>query len=105
MRVDRASIRRAELVIVVHDVEERLMNLPDVVEERDAFDRVALPLIESGCVRNDQRIVRDSPNVLPGLRIVGFDRVQQCLEAGGGKSLEGATRSTLANKERHSNES
>ena len=84
---------------IVHDVEQRFVDLADVVKERDALDGVAAALVESGRFGDDQRVGRDAPNVLSSLGVICFDRVEQRLEAGGGEAFDGLTGAPLADEE------
>ena len=90
MRRDGAPLRGGERVLVVDDVEERLVDLADVVEERDALDALALVLGEVGRVGEDERVGGDAAHVRAGFRVVGVDGVEQRLERGGGEPLGGA---------------
>ena len=87
VRGDGSTIGGGELLVVVDDVEERFVDLSDVVEERDALDALALVLRELGGVAEDERIGRDAPDVGAGLGIVGVDGVEQRFERRGGEPL------------------
>jgi hypothetical protein len=71
----------------VDDVEERGVDLPDVVEEGDALDRAPRAFIEARGSREHERIRRDAPHVRAGLAIVGVDGVDECFERGSGDAL------------------
>jgi hypothetical protein len=94
---DLAPLGRAQLRVVMHDVEERFMNLSDVVKQSDAFDRAALSVVQSGRIADDESVRGDSPHVHPGLRIVGFDGVQQRFECRRGQAFDGSTCTPLTN--------
>jgi len=80
------------------DVEERLVDLADVVEQRDAFDVTFLGRVEVGRVGQDQRIPSDAADVGTRLMVVRVDRAKQCLEHSGSKSLRRQTALSLANE-------
>lgn len=93
---DGAAVLGGELRLVVDDVEECLVDLSDVVEEGDAFDRATFVIGEAGRVGDDERVGRHATNVRTGLRVVRVDRVEECLEGRRGESLGGATRASFA---------
>ena len=66
MRDDRLPIGRAELVMIVNDVEQRFVDLADVVKQRDALDGVAALVVEPGRFGDDQRVGCDATDVLSG---------------------------------------
>ena len=80
---DRPSLGRGEPAVVVNDVEERFVDLADVVEERDALDAAKDVVPETSGIAEDQRIARDLTDMLAGFVVVGFDRVENRLEGGG----------------------
>ena len=47
------------------DVGDRLVNLSDVVEERDTLDAVTRAVVEACCIGKDQGIGGDTPDVSP----------------------------------------
>ena len=51
--------------MIMHDVEQRFVDLADVVKERDALDGVHSVLVEPGLFGDDQRVGRDAANMLP----------------------------------------
>ena len=104
MGEDGASLGGRQLRVVVDDVEERLVNLADVVEEGDALERAQLVLIETGGVAEDQRIAGDPPDVLSRFVVVGLDRVEQRLERGGREALGALATTAFEAPERASDE-
>ena len=98
VRVDRAPVGRAQRLVIMHDVEERFVDLADVVKERDALDGVAAALVESCRFGDDQRVGRHAPNMLSSFGVIGFDRVEQRLEAGGGETFDGLASCALADE-------
>jgi hypothetical protein len=88
MRIDGAAFGWCEAGIIVHDVEQRFVDLADVVKECDAFDRAPLMLFEACSVRDDQRVCGDASDVHAGNGIVCFNRVEQCFESGSGEATE-----------------
>ena len=104
MSGDGASLRGRQLRVVVDKVEQRFMNLPDVVEEGNALERAQPVPIETGGVTKDQRIARDPTDVLPGLVVVRFDRIEECLEDCGGEALGAFATTMIEAPERASDE-
>jgi hypothetical protein len=92
-RVDRneAALVRREGALVVHQIEERGVDLSYVVKERDALDAAHVGVVEPGGVRERDRVRGDAADVGAGLRVVGVDRVEERLEGGGGETLGNAS--------------
>ena len=95
-----APVGGRELPRIVHQVEQGLVDLADVVEERHALDAVALMLLQPGRLGQHQREARDAAHVRAGLRIGRVDGVEQRLEQRGGEALRLAARASLARDER-----
>lgn len=76
-----------ELARLVDDIEERFVNLPDVVKEGGQLDRAPLGFIDAESVADDQGVIGDAANMGAGLLVVGVDRAQQRLETGGRKTF------------------
>jgi hypothetical protein len=95
--IDLAALRRCELRWLVQDIEQRSVDLPDVVKERDTLDGATRTLVEASGVGNDQRIGSYAPNVHSGLLIVCLDGIEQGLKCRTREALQGAARATLAN--------
>jgi len=87
VRGDGSAILGAEWLIVADDVDEGLVDLPDIVEEGDTFDALALVLRELGRFTEDERVRRDAAYVRTRLGIVGVDGVEQRLERCRGEPL------------------
>jgi hypothetical protein len=87
MRSDRPPLGACQMRVLVNDVEQRFVNLSDIVEERDAFNDTLLVGVELRGVGNDQGIRGDATYVRAGLCVVRVDRVEQRFETGSGKSL------------------
>jgi hypothetical protein len=87
MRQYFAVFRRGEPPTVVNDVEQRLVDLPDVVEECDLFDDALLVVVEPRGVSKNKRIRGDSPDMCAGLCVIGVDGVEERLECCGGEAL------------------
>ncbi len=104
MRQDGASLARGQLLGIVDDVEERLVNLSDVVKERDPLERAQLAVPQAGGVAKDQRVAGDSPDMLPGLMVIGLDGIEECLERGRRESLGALPASALQTPERAADE-
>ena len=100
VRVDRSAVARRELRNIVHDVEQRFVDLADVVEERNAFHGALLVRVESCSVCDDKRACGDAADMHAGIRVIRLDGVEERFERGSGKSLEGLRCSTLAGEQR-----
>jgi len=88
VRIDRAALCRGQRRVIVNDVEQRLVNFADVVEERDPLDAPALFFIQIGGAGEHQRVACDAADVRPRHRIVGVDGVEQRLERRGAEAFE-----------------
>jgi hypothetical protein len=99
MGVDGPSLGCGELSLVVDDVEQRLVDLSDVVEERDAFDALAFVLGEVGGLTQDEGIRRDAPDMSSSVGVIRVDRVEERLESGGREALGRLSRVLLVSKE------
>jgi hypothetical protein len=84
---DRSAFSGGEMRILVNDVEERLIDLPNVVEESDALDDLSLVGIELRGVGDDQRVGGNTSHVSAGLRVVRVDGIEERLEARRGHPL------------------
>ena len=87
VRGDGSAILGAEWLIVADDVDEGLVDLPDIVEEGDTFDALALVLRELSRFTEDERVRGDAAYVRARLGIVGVDGVEQRLERCRGEPL------------------
>ena len=96
MRRDGASLGGREMGVFVDDVEQRLVNLADVMKERDAFHDPSFVLVELRGVREDEGVCGDASDVGASVGVVGVDGVEQRLEAGGGKAFGGFTAPAFA---------
>lgn len=81
---------------IVDDVEQRFVNLADVVKQGDAFDGTLPSLVEPGGIRDDEGVRRHATDVFASLGVVRFDGVEQRLEAGGGESFDRLAAAALA---------
>ncbi len=88
MRTNLSSFVRIQLPVVVNHVEERLVNLADVVEQCDAFDHVTGMSVGAHRVCQNERIPRDPPDMRASNRVVGVDGVEQGLHRSGAQPLE-----------------
>lgn len=84
---DGATLGGGETLDVVNDVEERLVDLADVVEEGDPGDAATCSAGEAGGVGEDECVLGDSADVDAGIRIVGVDGAKQRFEGGGGHAF------------------
>ena len=87
VRRDLAPLFARKTLPLVHDVEQRLVDLTDVVKERDPLDRPTLMLLEPRLVADDERVGGHAANVHPCLLVIGLDGVEQRLERGGSHAL------------------
>ena len=72
---DRTTLVGSEPPLLVNDVEERFVDLPNVVKEGNALNHAAFAVAESRGVGDDERVGRDAPDVSAGLRVIGVDGV------------------------------
>ena len=84
---NRAALLGAEGALLMDEIEERLVDLSYVVEERDALDDALGMLVEVGGIGEDERVSRDAPYVGTGFGVVGVDGPEQRLEQRGGETL------------------
>jgi hypothetical protein len=82
----------------VNDIEQRLVDLADVVKERNAFDGALVVFIELRSIGDDERTRGDPAHVHACDRVVGFDGVEERLEAGTGETLERPVRFALTSE-------
>ena len=59
----RTPLGRSELGVVVKDVSESLMDLSDVMKQRNALDASPRGFVEVRCLGEYQSVVGDAPNV------------------------------------------
>jgi len=86
---DRATIGRGQRLLIVDDVEQRFVDLPNVVEECHSLDALALVLGEVGRLAEDQRVGGHATGVSARFGIVRVDGIEQRLQCGGGKAFGG----------------
>ena len=96
---DGTAFGGSEALHVVDDVEQRFMDLADVVEERNASDAAFGVPGESRCVGEDERVLGDSADVHAGVGIIGVDGAEERFERGGGHAFSGLLRLQLAPEE------
>jgi hypothetical protein len=97
MSGDCAPVGRREALGRMNDVEERLVNFPDVVKQRRSLDFSSLSFREPHRVGENQSIHRDATNVPPRLGVVRIDGVEKCLEGRGRETFGAFARAVLAN--------
>lgn len=101
VRRDQTALLRRHLgVVIVHDIEERFVNLPNIVEERDALDAPDGGLIEPRGTRECHAIDSDASHVRSRHGVVRIDGVEQSLERGGGEACRPLGLAMLPNEER-----
>src|SRR5215207_8296953 len=88
---DRAAIGGGQGLLIVNDVEERFVDLSDVMKERHALDALALVLREIGGLAENERVGGDAAHMGPRFRVVGVDRVEDGLQCGGSEALGSAS--------------
>src|SRR5207247_1150402 len=76
MRGDFMALFRCQLALLVHDVEQRFVNLAYVVKERAQFDRTPRLLVHTDHVGEDERVTRDAA-AEAGVSPIGARRWQQ----------------------------
>mgnify|MGYP006146577779 CR=1 FL=1 len=74
----------------MNDVEERFVELADVVKDRRALDGERGRAVETGGVGEREGVDGDPANVCTRLAVGGIDGVEERLERGGGESFGGA---------------
>jgi len=87
---DRLALGRRQARPIMDQVKERLVDLADVMEERDPLDHVALARRQVGGIGDDERVAGNAPHVRPGLRVGRIDRIEERFEHRRRQSL-GAT--------------
>ena len=87
VRADGAALGWSQLAGLVHHIEERLVDLSNVMEQRGELDRASDTLVHSARIRDGEGVGGNATNVCPGLRIICVDGAQERLEGGGGKPL------------------
>jgi hypothetical protein len=98
-RDEAALLWRHLLVVVVHDVEQRLVNLAYVVEQGDALDAADGGLIEVCRAREGHAVRGDTADVRTGHRVIRIDGVEQRLERRGGEAPGSLRLAALSNEE------
>jgi len=96
MRGDRVPLGIGQGRPVVNDVEQRLVDLSDVVKEGDTLDGKPRPVIELGGFGKCQRISCDPPDVGAGLVIVGVDGVEERFQRSSGETFRCTTSDAFA---------
>ena len=95
MSEDGSPLFRTEMCLLVGDVEEGLVNLSDVVKERDVLDDFSHMLVEVHRVGEYEGVGGDAAHMSAGVGIVGVDGIQECLHIRGGESLRGGATMSL----------
>jgi hypothetical protein len=99
MRPDGFALVRREPRIVVDDVEQRRIDLADIVEQRDPLDVSQLALAQICGICEDERVTRDAPDMRTRVSVVGIDRAEQRLEHGSGETLGNQASVALAHEQ------
>ncbi|GAC1516852.1 MAG: hypothetical protein NVS1B4_14530 [Gemmatimonadaceae bacterium] len=73
------------------DVEQRRVDLADVVEQGDSLRRSLFSLVESDRFGEDHRIRCDASDVSAGGGVIGVDGIQERFESRGRKALRGGS--------------
>jgi hypothetical protein len=87
MREDRAPFFGRERGMIAHRVDQRFVNLADVVEEGDALECAHLMVSEVGRIPQNECVSADAAEMLACLVVGRFDRVQERFEGRGGQSF------------------
>jgi len=74
---DGTTLGRTQRVRLANDVFDCLVDLADVVEERDALDALAFMVGEIGRVGKDEGVRGDASDVCARIGVVGVDRVEE----------------------------
>jgi hypothetical protein len=82
----------------VNDVEERFVNLSNVVKERDTLDVPLLVIVELRGIREGECVGGDAADVGAGFSIVCVDRVEEDLETRSGHALTGLAAAAFADE-------
>ena len=82
MGEDSASLSSGEMAVLVNDVEERFVDLADVMEQRHSLDDFLFMFVEVGGLREDERIRGNASNVRACFGVVRVDGIEQSLHAG-----------------------
>ena len=85
MGADRAALLGTEGALLMDEIEERLVNLPDVVEECYALDDALGMLVEIGGIGEDECVSRDASHVGTGLGVVRVDGSEERFEQRAGR--------------------
>jgi hypothetical protein len=101
---DGAAFGGGEVLDVVDDVEERLMDLANVVKEGDAQDAASSAPGKPCFLGEDEGVLRDAADVDAGIGIIGIDGAEERFEGGGGHAFGGLTLLKLAPQERAAEE-
>jgi len=101
----RYTVGRSERGFIVENVGDRLMDLADVVKQRDTLDTGARSLVEPGRPREDERAAGNTADMRAGHRIVGVNRVKKRFERCGAESLSADARAPLPQQQSASGES
>ncbi len=102
LRVGRneASLLRGYFpFVIVHDVEERLVDFTDVVKERNALDAANGRLIEASGAREHHAVCRDAARVRASHSVVGIDGVEERFERRRGEAPGALRFAVLSNEE------
>lgn len=102
VRGDGAAVLGSERRLVVDDVEQRLVDLSDVVEQCDALDGATFAAAQTGSAGDDEGVGRDAADVRAGLCVIRVYRVQQRLQRRCCEALGRASRSALVDDDRAS---
>ena len=99
MIVTAGAFLGGELGRFVDDIEQRLMDLSDVVEEGDALDAALFGRRQVRRIREDERVARDASHMGAGLAVVRIDGVEERLEQGGRQAFGAFTSLVLVQRD------
>jgi hypothetical protein len=96
VRRNRAALCGGQLARLANDVEERLVDLANVVKERRKLDSAPFRSFDAQRLGENQRVLGYTPDVGARLPIVGVNGAEQGFESGGGKPLGAFSELSLA---------
>lgn len=98
MRRDCLALSGREIGVLVNDVEERFVDLADVVEQGHALDILPFVFVQLRGVGEDERVRCNTSDVGARFGIIRVDRVEEGFEARGGDPFARLTPTVLADQ-------
>ena len=100
MSANRAPFLRCELRLVVEDVRQSLVQLPNIVEQSDSLDTVEHSRIEISGFPEHESVRGDAADVRAGHGIVRLDRIEKSFQRRRAKSFRLCSTAVLLIRER-----